>query len=158
LYKTIIESPIGFLEINCDENSLCSLEYHDEKPEIPENPNAICKEVQKQLQAYFKKELTEFNLPLDPKGTKFQKSVWNKVEEIRFGQTKTYFEIADSLNNHGAVRAVGLANGKNPIPIIIPCHRVIGANGKLTGYSGGLTKKAWLLEHEGALNPLFHQS
>lgn len=123
---------------------------------MPENPNAICKEVQRQLKAYFKKELAEFNLPLDPQGTEFQKSVWNKVEEIRFGQTKTYLEIADSLNNHRAVRAVGLANGKNPIPIIIPCHRVIGANGKLTGYSGGLSRKSFLLEHEGALNPLFY--
>jgi methylated-DNA-[protein]-cysteine S-methyltransferase len=104
-----------------------------------------------QLNEYFNKERTTFNVPLDTKGTPFQQGVWETLLTVPFGQSQTYGYIANALNNPKAVRAVGAANGKNPISIIVPCHRIIGANSKLTGYAGGLDRKRWLLEHEGLM-------
>jgi methylated-DNA-[protein]-cysteine S-methyltransferase len=101
-----------------------------------------------QLIAYFAKELHEFNLPLAPAGTDFQNKVWHELRRISFGETISYGELARRINQPAASRAVGRANGQNPISIIVPCHRVIGANGTLTGYGGGLDRKRWLLEHE----------
>ena len=98
--------------------------------------------------AYFSGNLKEFSIKLAPEGTGFQKRVWNLVSEVRYGEKATYLHIAKKIGAETYTRAVGLANGKNPIPIIIPCHRIIGANGKLTGYAGGLEKKKWLLLHE----------
>lgn len=102
----------------------------------------------KQLNEYFEKKRTVFDLPLSPKGSEFQKRVWKALNDIPYGKTKTYGEIAKLLDDSNASRAVGLANSKNPICIIIPCHRVVGANGKLSGYAGGIQAKDWLLKHE----------
>ncbi|MCJ7841463.1 methylated-DNA--[protein]-cysteine S-methyltransferase [Lederbergia sp. NSJ-179] len=102
-----------------------------------------------QLHQYFQKQLTVFSMPLDLRGTPFQVSVWNELRQIPYGETRSYFDIAIALDNPKATRAVGTANGKNPIPIIIPCHRVIGKNGTLTGFRGGLRFKETLLQLEG---------
>lgn len=101
-----------------------------------------------QLTEYFAGTRTEFDLPLDPDGTAFQRDVWHELERIPFGETITYGEQAARLGDRNKSRAVGAANGKNPIPIVVPCHRVVGANGHLTGFAGGLDTKAWLLDHE----------
>lgn len=105
-------------------------------------------EATEQLQAYFAGELTRFSVELDTGGTAFQRRVWGALQEIPFGATTTYGRLATELGEPRASRAVGLANGRNPISVIIPCHRVIGANGSLTGYGGGLSRKQWLLAHE----------
>ena len=105
----------------------------------------------RQLAEYFARSRTTFDVPLDPHGTPFELRVWEDLRTIPFGATRSYSEIARHLGDVRSTRAVGAANGKNPIPIIVPCHRVIGANGELTGFGGGLDRKRWLLEHEGAL-------
>jgi len=105
-------------------------------------------EAARQLQAYFAGQLTQFRLPLDMEGTEFQRRVWSALETIPYGETRTYGQIAEALEQPSAVRAVGAANGSNPVPIVVPCHRVIGANGKLVGYGGGLALKRWLLNLE----------
>jgi len=107
-----------------------------------------------QLAQYFAGARTAFDLPLDPPGTAFQRRVWSALRAIPYGTTVSYSELARRLGDVRATRAVGAANGRNPIPIIVPCHRVIGARGELTGFGGGLDRKRWLLEHEGALLPL----
>lgn len=120
----------------------------------PENP--FLHEAVRQLGAYFRGELREFQLALDFEGTDFQKQVWRQLETIPYGQTRSYSQIAEAIGRPKAVRAVGAANGANPIPIVVPCHRVIGASGKLVGYGGGLPLKKRLLELEGvAAQPLF---
>lgn len=106
------------------------------------------REVANQFQAYFAGELYEFDLPLSPSGTSFQLEVWQALQAIPYGQTISYAELARKIGKPRAMRAVGAANGRNPLPIVIPCHRVIGSNGSLTGYGGGLWRKQWLLEHE----------
>ncbi len=108
--------------------------------------------VMAQLDEYFAKKRQRFDVKLNPQGTQFQKNVWNKLEQIKFGKTKYYAEIAQEINNPKAARAIGMANNKNPIPIIIPCHRVIGKNGDLTGFASGLDIKQQLLELEGLIN------
>lgn len=108
-----------------------------------------------QLDAYFAAELKEFDLPLKPKGTEFEHTVWAALQEIPYAETVSYGDIAKRIDHPTASRAVGAANGKNPIPIIIPCHRVIGSNGKLTGFSGGLENKRWLIAHERGERALF---
>jgi methylated-DNA-[protein]-cysteine S-methyltransferase len=110
-----------------------------------------CSELKKQLNEFFSGSRTEFDIEVAPDGTDFQQSVWSELQKIPFGQTVTYGDIAKRIGNPAASRAVGLANNKNPIPIIIPCHRVIGANGKLVGFAGGLETKKSLLIHEGLL-------
>ena len=115
---------------------------------IEENETALLKEAIKQLNEYLDGKRTLFDLPLEPKGTEFQKKVWNALKEIPFGETRSYGEIAKIIGNEKASRAVGMANNKNPIAIIVPCHRVIGANGKLVGYAGGIDIKEKLLELE----------
>ena len=107
-------------------------------------------ELARQLRAYFAGALKRFDLPLDPQGTSFQKRVWTQLQAIPFGETRSYRQVADAIGAGNAVRAVGAANGANPIPIVIPCHRVIGSGGKLVGYGGGLELKKRLLELEGA--------
>lgn len=106
------------------------------------------KEAKKQLEEYFKGSRKDFNLPLDPKGTQFQKNVWKALETIPYGQTWSYKQVAEAVDSPKAYRAVGMANNRNPISIVIPCHRVIGANGKLVGYGGGLEIKRYLLDLE----------
>lgn len=117
--------------------------------------NAITEDACTQLKAYFAKKLNTFDLPLDVNGTEFQMSVWKALKEIPYGQTVSYLDIAKTIGNPKAVRAVGLANGKNPIAIVVPCHRVIGSNNTLTGYAGGLARKQFLLNLEGAQGRLW---
>jgi methylated-DNA-[protein]-cysteine S-methyltransferase len=109
----------------------------------------VLAECVRQLRAYFDHDLKEFELPLAPEGTDFQQRVWEQLQGIGYGETASYGQIAGRLGmTNAASRAVGLANGRNPIPVVIPCHRVIGANGTLTGYGGGMDRKRWLLSHE----------
>jgi len=110
-------------------------------------PDAVDETV-RQIDAYFAHQLREFSLPLEPSGTEFQRRVWFTLADIGYGETETYGQLAARVGNPKACRAVGLANGRNPIPLILPCHRVIGSNGSLTGYGGGLDLKRWLLDHE----------
>jgi methylated-DNA-[protein]-cysteine S-methyltransferase len=112
--------------------------------------DALIGEARRQLDAYFARRLEIFDLPLAPNGTGFQRQVWSALVKIPFGTTTTYGALARQLGNAAAMRAVGAANGRNPIPIIVPCHRVIGSDGSLTGFGGGLERKQWLLRHEGA--------
>ena len=115
---------------------------------IEENETALLKEAINELNEYLDGNRSSFDLPLEPKGTEFQKKVWNALKEIPYGETRSYGEIAKIIGNEKAARAVGMANNKNPIAIIVPCHRVIGANGKLVGYAGGLDLKEKLLQLE----------
>ncbi len=122
----------------------------DGQPVSPSGTHPIIAETARQLRAYFAGQIRQFNLPLDLRGTQFQLRVWHELERIPYGETRSYSQIADAIGSPHAVRAVGAANGSNPIPIVVPCHRVIGANGKLVGYGGGLPLKKRLLELEGA--------
>ena len=143
-YKT----PIGTAKIVGDENGIIAVSVIDDPVEtsieIPEN----LKDCAQQLDEYFNGLRKQFNLKLNPQGTDFQKKVWNELLNVPFGKTKTYLEQSKQLGDAKAIRAVASANGKNPIWIIIPCHRIIGSDGSLTGYAGGLGRKKWLLEHE----------
>jgi methylated-DNA-[protein]-cysteine S-methyltransferase len=144
------ESPIGLTEIGATDYSVISLLFVEErKPEA--TSNVVCAEAIRQLAEYFEGTRKDFDLPLGFTGTEFQKQVWTELTAIPFGQTVSYGDLARSIGKPSAVRAVGAANGDNPIPIIVPCHRVIGSDGGLTGYGGGLERKEWLLKHEGGL-------
>lgn len=112
---------------------------------------ALHDEIERQLAAYFAGDLTDFTLPLETPGTDFQQTVWRALLDMPFGQTCSYGDLADRIGSHGGQRAVGAANGANRVAIVVPCHRVIESTGKLRGYGGGLDRKRWLLEHEGAL-------
>ncbi|WDD98805.1 methylated-DNA--[protein]-cysteine S-methyltransferase [Thalassomonas actiniarum] len=148
MYIDYLDTPLGDMEIQATDAGIaqvifCGLEKK------PANPSEITRSCREQLKEYFSGQRKTFELPLDTKGTAFQKSVWGCLQEIPFGQSLSYGEIADMLDNPKAVRAVGGANGRNPLTIIVPCHRVIGASGTLTGYAGGVERKLWLLKHEG---------
>jgi methylated-DNA-[protein]-cysteine S-methyltransferase len=148
IFKTTVETPIGYLELRTNQEFLLSVSFINfYKPPSGFEPT-ILKQTKLQIDEYFKGLRKVFNLRLQPAGTKFQINVWEQVIKIPFGKTVSYLEIANQTGSKNNTRAVGLANGKNPIPIIIPCHRIIGVNGKLTGYAGGLEKKRWLLQHE----------
>ena len=149
-----LESPLGTVLVMSEDGMLTRL-YLDCDEDPPgdgwiEDRDAFAR-VADQLDAYWRGELTEFDVPMSPPGTDFQKQVWAALREIPYGETVTYGQIAESIGKPRAVRAVGRANGSNPIAVIVPCHRVIGANGSLTGYAGGLDKKTKLLELEGSL-------
>jgi len=145
-----IQSPIGLLEITATGEALNGLVFVDEALTHIEPDGALLKEAAAQLKAYFAGKLRSFDLPLTVQGTLFRQRVWQALQQIPFGKTASYLDVARAVGNPKAVRAVGGANHHNPISIIIPCHRVIGANGKLTGYGGGLWRKEWLLRHEGS--------
>ncbi|CEK29482.1 methylated-DNA-protein-cystein methyltransferase [[Clostridium] sordellii] len=146
-YYYYYDSPIGILEIGTTEDELISILYVDEKRENTEQPK-ILKETINQIQEYFNGTRKEFDIKFKLKGTEFQKKVWNALTDIPYGDTVSYKYIATKIGNEKAVRAVGNTNGRNIINIVVPCHRVIGANKSLTGYGGGLDKKSWLLKHE----------
>jgi len=153
-----VESPIGPLTLIARGGVLTHVSMHHQRHTTPPPDGAVTddawfKDVADQLDAYFAGELTSFDLEMDLSGTPFQRSVWSGLCEIPYGETISYGELAQRVGNPNASRAVGLANGRNPIAIIVPCHRVIGANGSLTGYGGGLERKTWLLEHESAHRP-----
>ncbi|KUO20069.1 methylated-DNA--[protein]-cysteine S-methyltransferase [Streptomyces dysideae] len=150
---TVIDSPYGPLTLVADDGVLCGLYMTDQRHRPPEETfgardEALFGAAEEQLEAYFKGELKEFTLELRLHGTPFQRTVWDQLRRIPYGETRTYGELADALGNPTASRAVGLANGKNPVGIIVPCHRVVGANGSLTGYGGGLDRKQRLLDFE----------
>jgi methylated-DNA-[protein]-cysteine S-methyltransferase len=152
---TVIDSPYGPLTLVATDGLLSGLYMVEQRHRPGEetfgapDPRPFG-EVRRQLDAYFDHELTRFELPLHLAGTPFQRSVWAQLERIPYGETRSYGELAEALGKPGASRAVGLANGKNPVGIIVPCHRVIGATGSLTGYGGGLDRKQRLLVFEGA--------
>lgn len=144
----IIATTLGNMLIELDEGKLTLLQF-TEDPVSDESIEGMVKEVKHQLDEYLSGKRKVFDLPLDLKGTDFQKSVWQAVNEIPFGQTTTYMKLSQKLGNPAAIRAVGAAIGANPILVIVPCHRIIGTNGQLTGYAGGLERKQALLELEG---------
>lgn len=156
LFTEIFESPIGMIEVRATSEGLKQVylkqEISSENDRLPGNEFSAL--ARAEIEQYFKGTLKQFSIPLDLSGASdFQLSVWNEVRHIAYGETESYSAIARKINNVRAVRAVGLANGRNPIPIIIPCHRVIGKNNQLTGYGFGLEKKRWLLEFEKAHSP-----
>jgi methylated-DNA-[protein]-cysteine S-methyltransferase len=150
-----LDSPIGELTLVSDGEALTGL-YMDAQRHRPELPattgsdDAVLAAARRQLGEYFAGQRREFDLPVRPAGTRFQREVWDALRHIPYGETAGYGELAQRLGRPGAARAVGMANGRNPIAIVVPCHRVIGANGGLTGYGGGLERKRYLLELERA--------
>lgn len=143
-----IKSPLGFIKIVGDEHGIASISILDSEETLTTLiPNSL-KLCVKQLQEYFDGNRTAFDLKLNPKGTEFQKKVWKELVKIPYGKTVSYLGLAKKLGDGKAIRAVASANGKNPLWIIVPCHRVIGSDGSLTGYAGGLHRKQWLLNHE----------
>lgn len=154
-YYKKIQTPVGQLTLVANDHALIAVLWENDDPnrvklsELNQNlDHSILNETEKQLIEYFAGHRIHFNLPLEFHGTVFQKTVWSALLNIPFGETRTYKEIAESIGNVKAVRAVGAANGKNPISIIAPCHRVIGTNGKLFGFAGGLENKQILLKLE----------
>ena len=155
LYYKKMNSPVGELKLIASEDALVAVLWEQDNPlrvrlrkAAPSNSHPILNRAEQELNRYFAGRLTKFSVPIDLRGTQFQVQVWEALLAIPFGQTRTYGELAKQLGNPQASRAVGAANGKNPISIIVPCHRVIGSTGKLTGFAGGLENKAQLLELE----------
>lgn len=152
-----IASPVGPLLLAASAEALVAIEFRDNRHPVKrsaawqEGDNAVLRQTQRQLDAYFTGARRAFDLPLDPRGTPFQLQVWRALADLPHGSTCSYRELARRIGRPAAVRAVGAANGRNPIPIVLPCHRVIGADGALTGFGGGLPTKAFLLRLEGAL-------
>ncbi|MDK9701062.1 MAG: methylated-DNA--[protein]-cysteine S-methyltransferase [bacterium] len=152
-----LTTPIGIIRITGDRDALHTLYFVEEKPTELTQPESLLPYLA-QIQEYFTGSRQEFTIPLESSGTPFHKRVWEKLRTIPYGTTVSYGELAMQIGNPSASRAVGTANGSNPISIIVPCHRVIGANGKLVGYGGGLWRKQWLLsfEQEHSTSSLFH--
>lgn len=150
-----VESPLGDLLVRRDDVGLTALLFDAEADDAGERDDAAFADVRDQLAEYFGGGRRDFALPLHASGTAFQQRVWKTLMEIPYGETASYRDVAEQLGSPDAVRAVGMANSKNPIAIVVPCHRVIGANGSLTGYAGGLENKRWLLSHEAAHSGLF---
>ncbi|MFH6602952.1 methylated-DNA--[protein]-cysteine S-methyltransferase [Maribacter algicola] len=150
-----IETPLGIAKIEGDTDGLKAITVLDTSEEITKIIPEVLEDAVYQLQEYFRGERKAFDLILNPDGTDFQIKVWEELLNIPFGNTMSYLDLSKKLGDVKAIRAVAAANGKNPIWIIIPCHRVIGSDGSLTGYAGGLHRKKWLLEHE---SPVKQQS
>ena len=155
LYSKEIDSPVGLLKLVAHDQALVAVLWENENPNrvrvatlIEDQNHPVLLKTQQQLREYFNQTRTIFDLALDFQGTDFQKKVWQALLTIPFGETRSYKQIAEQIGNVKAVRAVGAANGKNPISIIAPCHRVVGANGKLVGFAGGLENKEILLKIE----------
>lgn len=143
-----IKSPLGILEIEADESHLLAIRF---RAGTSESSNPIIKQCIRELEEYFTGKRIYFDVPIAPVGTPFQLRVWEQLQAIPFAKSISYSELANLLNDPKCIRAAATANGRNPIPIIIPCHRVIGKDGSLVGFSGGLDKKKWLLQHEGII-------
>jgi methylated-DNA-[protein]-cysteine S-methyltransferase len=160
-YK-VVESPIGKLKLVASDKGLVAIFWENDRPNrvrlselIEDQYHLVLVETERQLREYFAGKRTEFSVSLDMRGTRFQKDVWEALLAIPFGETRSYGQLAKQLGNPRATRAVGAANGRNPISIIVPCHRVIGSSGKLTGFAGGLDVKAHLLDLEEKGDKLF---
>ena len=150
-----INTPLGIAKIEGDENGLISITVFDTEEKVSDIIPELLEDAVYQLQEYFEGSRTEFCLALNPEGTDFQIKVWQALQQIPYGKTVSYLELSKALGDVKAIRAVAAANGRNPLWIVVPCHRVIGSDGSLTGYAGGLHRKKWLLEHE---SPLKQQS
>jgi methylated-DNA-[protein]-cysteine S-methyltransferase len=153
LHQISVDSPIGALRLHATDDALVAVYLPEQYApgSVPEGAgHAVLERAREQLVQYFAGERRCFDLPVEPQGTAFQREVWSALRAIPFGATRSYAELAAALGRPSASRAVGGANGRNPVAIIVPCHRVIGADGSLTGYAGGLARKEWLLRHERA--------
>ena len=150
-----IQTPLGMAKLEGDEKGLTAVTVLEEFVPVSEPIPEVLEDAVYQLQEYFEGRRESFSLSLNPTGTDFQKKVWNELQKIPFGKTVSYLDLSKTLGDVKAIRAVAAANGKNPVWIIIPCHRVIGTDGSLTGYAGGLHRKKWLLDHE---SPVKQQS
>jgi methylated-DNA-[protein]-cysteine S-methyltransferase len=157
LARTVVESPIGELTLLASHDAVVAIRFGNEivaphlahgVVDVRPGEHALLDEAVRQLDEYFEGDRLEFELPLEPIGTPFQLQAWMALRDIPYGETISYGEQARRLGDRNKSRAVGAANGKNPIPIVVPCHRVVGSNGHLTGFGGGIEVKAWLLEHE----------
>lgn len=157
MFEAYYKSPIGNLRIISNDTDIIRIDFTEDFFKMKMIPVQIQNCIT-QLDEYFNGKRKKFNLAINPDGTEFQSTVWNLILKIPYGKTISYLELSKQFGDENAIRAIASANGKNPIPIIIPCHRVIGNDGSLTGYAGGLLKKQWLLEHEGSLpqKTLFH--
>lgn len=154
LYRTTTSSPVGDLTLVASDQGLCAVLWPDDdrvdfdpEPE-PGADHPVLVSAARQLDEYFAGQRTSFDLPLDLRGTEFQVEVWRSLAEIPFGETSTYGRQAERIGRPSAVRAVGAANGRNPVSIVLPCHRIVGKDGSLTGFAGGLDAKRFLLDHE----------
>ena len=154
LHAATLPTPVGNLTLIAEDAGLVAVLWPDDRPgRVPlgllrEGNHRILTETARQLSAYFRGELTTFDLPLASRGTAFQQQVWTALQDIPHGETRSYADLARAIDRPAAVRAVGAANGRNPLSIVCPCHRVVGSNGSLTGFAGGLATKRWLLDHE----------
>jgi len=164
-YFKFMHSPVGKIKLVVGDNGLMAILWENDDPKrvrikdpVEKNDHPVLLETERQLREYFKGERKVFSIPLDFIGTEFQKQVWQALLTIPYGETRSYSQVAAQLNNPKAVRAVGAANGKNPVSIIAPCHRVIGASGSLTGFAGGLENKAILLKLENIKTDLKNNS
>jgi methylated-DNA-[protein]-cysteine S-methyltransferase len=157
VFSTVIDSPIGVLELTSDGTALTEIRFIDDEVE-PErrdlDTDPVLQQTVRQLEEYFDGERTDFDLPLSFAGTAFQKQVWSTLLEIPYAETWSYADLARRIGQPTAFRAVGAANGQNPLPVVVPCHRVVGANGSLTGYGGGLDRKRTLLQLEANIQPM----
>ncbi|MEM9283569.1 MAG: methylated-DNA--[protein]-cysteine S-methyltransferase [Verrucomicrobiota bacterium] len=152
--SVVVPSPVGNLTLLASEKGLAGVYFANRwKGPTPFVNSAYLEQTSAELEAYFSGKLEKFSIPCDLRGTSFQLSVWKRLAQIPFGEVLSYGQLAAEIGNPKASRAVGLANGSNPISIVVPCHRVLGANGSLTGFGGGLDRKKRLLEHEGILTP-----
>jgi methylated-DNA-[protein]-cysteine S-methyltransferase len=149
--RTYYTSPVGTLVIESENDKITVVNFN-KTSKLEENSTPVIEQCISQLEEYFFQGRKFFDLELDPLGSEFQRKVWNELQLIPYGKTMSYEALAVNVGDIKSIRAVGLANGQNPIAIIIPCHRVIGKNGDLVGYGGGLENKVWLLEHEGAFS------
>ncbi|HEX4886799.1 MAG TPA: methylated-DNA--[protein]-cysteine S-methyltransferase [Luteibaculaceae bacterium] len=143
----VIDSPLGYIMLSASDKAITALDFVTD-PGQKQEANLITQRAADELKRYFQGELKSFTVPVKWNGTLFQQQIWRCVAEVPYGQTTSYMNIGKKIGNPKAIRAIGAANGKNPIPIMVPCHRVIGSDGSLVGYSGGLARKEWLLAHE----------
>ncbi len=155
LESIVYSSPIGYIKISGNKDYIMAIEFHDELPEVhisdEEEENPLLPVAYEQIKAYFEEGLQEFTFPILQPGTHFQMAVWKELQNIPYGKSITYLQLAKNLGDPKKIRAAGSANGKNNIAIVVPCHRVIGSKGELVGYAGALWRKEWLLIHEGVL-------
>ena len=149
IQSKFIETPIGLVAVRATDGAISAIEFVETR-DTTEAGSPLLERAIQQLEEYFAGSRTRFSLPLAPQGTAFQQQVWQQLQAVGYGRTASYADIARDIGRPKAMRAVGAANGRNPIAIVIPCHRVIGSNGSLTGYAGGLKRKSWLLKLESA--------
>jgi len=147
-YRSLLASPIGWLSIEANDQAITRIEFLDAAALPEPNASDLTQTAKTQLQQYFAGQRHQFDLPLAPTGSEFQQRCWQALHAIPYGETRSYADQALAIQQPQSVRAVGRANGANPVAIVVPCHRVIGKNGRLTGYAAGLDRKSWLLEHE----------